>query len=142
MLWRMPAEPHTGRIGIMFIPYTQAAADRPGVGGAVAVAETARTARTGLAGSASTSIRLGRQLENLPHLGRPVDGPRIARHPRRAHRLLGDAIEMLAAPIHLAQASGHAEPADEIVEHVAGILPGMAHGVGDQRLALGVGRLV
>src|SRR6202171_3619588 len=112
MLWRMSAEPHTGRIGIMFIPYTQAAADRPGAGGTVALAETAETAPTGPAGSATISLRLRCQLPDLPQRARPVDGPRIARHPGRAHRLLGDAIEMLAAHLHLAQASGHAEPAD------------------------------
>src|SRR5215203_3492844 len=61
-----------------------------------------------------------RQLENLLHLLRPGDRARVARHPGGAHRLFGDAVEMLRADLHLGQAARHAEAADEAVEHVAG----------------------
>jgi hypothetical protein len=43
----------------------------------------------------------------------PVDLARVARHPRRRHRLLGDAVEMLGADFDLLQAARHAEAADE-----------------------------
>src|SRR5436305_8732228 len=87
-------------------------------------------------------MALRRELQDLLHLLGAGDRPRIARYPGRAHRLPGDAVEILAADLHLAQAARHAEAADEGVEHVAGILAGMAHRRGDQRLALGVRRFV
>ena len=80
--------------------------------------------------------------QNFAHLRRPLDLARVARHPGRRHRLLRDAVEMLRADFDLAQAARHAEAANEAVEHVAGVLVRMAHGGGDQRLALGIGRLV
>ena len=46
---------------------------------------------------------------------------------------------MLRADADLAQAARHAEAADEVVEHVAGVLAGMSHRGGDQRLPLGIG---
>src|SRR5689334_11856635 len=65
------------------------------------------------------------QQEYLADLRRSLDLARIARHPGRAHRLLGDRIEMLGADAHVPQAAGHAEPADEGIEDVAGILAGL-----------------
>src|SRR5262249_9815862 len=74
------------------------------------------------AGSAS-----GGEFEDLFHLRGARDRPRIARHPRRAHRLRGDAIELIPTDLHLTEAARHAEAADEAVEHVAGVLAGLTH---------------
>src|SRR5437660_11834648 len=82
-----------------------------------------------------------RQFENLAHLRRAVDLARVARHPWRRHCSQRDAVEMLRPYLHLTQAARHAEAADEIVKHVAGILARVSHRGGDQRLALGINRL-
>src|SRR5882672_12498715 len=83
-------------------------------------------------------ILLCSQIENLAHLRWSLDFARIARHPGRMHRLLRDAVEMLGPDLDLAQAARHAKATNEAVEHVAGILAGMAHRGGDQRLTLGI----
>jgi len=47
----------------------------------------------------------GSEREDLAHLLRSVDPARVARDPRRAHGLFGDAVEMLRANADLAQAA-------------------------------------
>src|SRR3954464_13741421 len=88
------------------------------------------------------SMLLCGQQKNLTYLRRAIDLARIARDPRRAHRLLGDAVEMLRADPHILQAARHAELPDERVQHIAGVLAGMAHRRRHQRLAFGVSGLV
>src|SRR3954454_24611453 len=80
--------------------------------------------------------------ENFAHLRRSVDLARVARYPWRTHRLFGDALELRGSDPDFLQAARHAERADETVEHVAGVLAGLSHRGGHQRLALGVLRLV
>src|SRR6266478_8882007 len=67
------------------------------------------------------------QNQNLAHLRWRLDFSRVAWNPGRAHRLFGDAVEMLGADPHILQAARQAETADEGVEHVAGVLAGLTH---------------
>src|SRR5579871_1231427 len=86
--------------------------------------------------------RSGRELQNLSNLRWTVDLARIARHPWRVHCLLGDLVEVLAADVDVAERSRHAEPADQLIERVAGVLARLTHSGRDLRLARGVDRLV
>src|SRR5207248_3477332 len=79
------------------------------------------------------------EFEDLAHLRRPGDRARVLWHPRRAHCLLGHPVEAVRPDVHRAEAARHAEPGDEAVEHIGGVLAGMAHRRGDERLARGVG---
>src|SRR4029077_2860708 len=88
------------------------------------------------------SGQLCRQFEDLLELRRTGDGPRVARDPRRLHRPLGEAREALRTDPHRPETARHAEAADKRVEDIAGVLAGMAHRGGDQRLAFGVDWLV
>src|SRR5256885_15380524 len=80
------------------------------------------------------------EFEDLPDLRRSGDRARVLRHPRRAHRLLGHPVEALYSNLHRAEAARHAEPGDEAVEHIGGILAGMPHRGGNQCLARRIDR--
>src|SRR2546421_10628860 len=80
------------------------------------------------------------EFEDLADLRRSGDRARVLRHPRRAHRLLGHPVEALRPDLHRAEAARHAEPGDEAVEHLGGILAGMPHRGGDQCLARRIDR--
>ena len=79
-------------------------------------------------------------------ISRTCAGPSILRGLRGTQGVaiacLRDAVEMLGPDLDLVQAARHAEAADEIVEHVAGVLARMPHRGGDQRLPLGIDRFV
>src|SRR5215469_2272178 len=94
-----------------------------------------------VAGKNRTS-RSRRPFEDFPHLRRFGDRSRIARDPRRRHRLFGDAGEARGADLHCAEAARHAKAGDKGVEHLASIFTRMAHRRRHQRLSLGIDRLV
>src|SRR6516162_5743724 len=56
----------------------------------------------GWAPQSTCSLRC--QFEDLANLGRAGDGPRIARHPRSVHRLLGQLCKALRPDLHSAEA--------------------------------------
>ena len=76
-------------------------------------------------------------------ISRTSAGPPILRGLRGTHGVdiacLRDRVEMFFSDIHLMQAARHAEIADEFVQHVGGVLAGLAHRFGDQRLAVCIG---
>src|SRR4051794_21625952 len=82
------------------------------------------------------------ETKNFAYLRRVVDLARIAWDPRRCHRLLRDAVEMLGSDSNLPQAARHAEPGDKAVEHVGGVLAGLSHCRGYHGLPFGVVRFV
>src|SRR5262245_55684760 len=85
------------------------------------------------------SANIGRsrgQFEDLATLRGTVDRPRVARHPRRVHRLLGDPRETLRPDLNRAEAARHVEPVDEGVKDIAGILARMTHRRGNEPLPL------
>src|SRR6187401_2446319 len=61
--------------------------------------------------------KLGRQFQDLANLRRAGDRPRVARHPRRAHCLLGYPVEALPPDLDRTEAPRHPEPGDEPIEH-------------------------
>ncbi len=67
---------------------------------------------------------LSRQFEDLADLFRPVDLARIARHPGCAHRLAGDALEVLLADLYFAEGCGTAHPRMKSSSTSAASLPG------------------
>src|SRR5262249_56622160 len=85
---------------------------------------------------------LRRQFQDLTNLGRASDWPWVARHPWRAHRLLGHLVKAFPCDLDRAEAPRHPESGDELIEHVGGILVRMAHRGRYQSLALAVYCLV
>src|SRR5437763_53342 len=88
------------------------------------------------------SVSASRAMSSFAHLRRVVDLARIAWDPRRCHRLLRDAVEMLGADSDFPKAARHAEPGDEALEHVGSVLAGLSHRRGYQGLPFGIVRFV
>ena len=98
--------------------------------------------------SATESVRVKprsrRELQNLPHLRRPIDPPRIARHPKGGVPIACSAIRSNASgPTFTApRLRGMPSPAMNASSTSAGVLARMVHRRRHQRLAFGVRRLV
>ena len=76
------------------------------------------------------------KLQDLAHLIRTLDGPRVARDPGGSHGQDGDALEVVTPDLHGAKAPRHSEAAYQAVEHIACVAAGLRHSGRDQRLTM------